>query len=139
MHSRVLCAFLAAALLAAPAAAGGDKKIPVHKITQSPSYLMIDPIYTTIMDGDKTDGLLMVGIGLDVPDAELRAQTEQAMPVLRDVYVRSLMAFSATSVRPWRQPDVGAMADRLQRATDRVLRRPGARILLAQVAMRLTK
>jgi hypothetical protein len=100
---------------------------------------MIDPIYTTIMDGDKTDGLLMVGIGLDVPDAELRAQTEQAMPVLRDVYVRSLMAFSATSVRPWRQPDVGAMADRLQRATDQVLRRPGARILLAQVAMRLTK
>ena len=139
MHSRVLCVFLAIALFAVPAAGGGDKKIPVHKITQSPSYLMIDPIYTTIMDGDKTDGLLMVGIGLDVPDAELRAQTEQAMPILRDVYVRSLMAFSATSVRPWCQPDVGAMADRLQRATDRVLRRPGARILLAQVAMRLTK
>jgi len=36
--------------------------------------------------------MLMIGIGLDVPDADLRAQTELAMPVLRDVYVRSLMA-----------------------------------------------
>ena len=140
MRRSVLLACLVALVLAAPAGAGGAGKKPaVHKITQSASYLMIDPIYTTIVDGNKIVGLLMIGIGLDVPDAELRAQTERSMPVLRDVYVRSLMAFTATSVRPWRQPDVGEIADRLQRATDRTLKRPGARILLAQVAMRLTK
>ena len=139
MRRSAVLAVLAAFALATSAGAAGDKKSPVHKITQSASYLMIDPIYTTIMDGDKPQGLLMIGIGLDVPDAALRAQTELSMPVLRDGYVRNLMAFSATSVRAWRQPDVIEIADRLQRVTDRVLGHKGARILLAQVAMRLTR
>jgi flagellar basal body-associated protein FliL len=140
MRLSPLIVLVLALALAAPAGAGGNaRKGAVHKITQSTSYLMIDPIYTTIMDGNKIEGMLMIGIGIDVPDAELRARTEQEMPVLRDVYVRSLMGFTATSVRSWRQPDVGEIADRLQRATDRTLRRQGARILLAQVAMRLTK
>ena len=139
MRSNAVLAVLVAFALALPAAAADKKKTAVHKITQSVSYLMIDPIYTTIMDGNKIVGLLMIGIGLDVPNADLRAQTEQSMPVLRDVYVRSLMAFTATSVRPWRQPDVGQISDRLQHATDRTLGRQGARILLAQVAIRLTK
>ena len=140
MRQSALLAFFVAFALAAPSVAGGSaaKKSPVHKITQSASYLMIDPIYTTIMDGNKPQGLLMIGIGLDVPNAALRAEAEHALPVLRDVYVRNLMAFTATSVRPWRQPDVSDIADRLQRATDRALGKPGARILLAQVAMRLS-
>lgn len=115
------------------------RKPPVHKITQSESYVMIDPIYTSIMDGDQPLGLLMVGIGLDIPNAELRDRAVQNMPMLRDGYVRTLMTFTATSVRYWRQPDVAEIADRLQRVTDRMLGRPGARILLAQVAMRLKK
>ena len=137
MRRSVLLAVFLAFALAAPA--GAAKTAAVHKITQSDSYLMIDPIYTTIMDGNNIVGLLMIGIGLDVPNGELRTQAETRMPVLRDVYVRSLLAYSATSVRPWRQPDVGEIADRLQRVTDRTLNRKGARILLAQVAMRLTK
>ena len=139
MRSNAILAVLVVFALALPAAAADKKKTAVHKITQSVSYLMIDPIYTTIMDNNKPTGLLMIGIGLDVPNADLRGQTEQVMPVLRDAYVRALLEFTATSVRSWRQPDVGEIADRLQRVTDRMLRRPGARILLAQVAMRLTK
>lgn len=138
MHRHAIFALLAAAALALPALAADAKKTPVHKITQSPSYLMIEPIYTTIMDGNRTDGLLLVHIGLDVPDPALRAEVDHAMPVLRDLYVRSLMAFTATTVRSWRQPDVAEIADRLQRLTDAALRRQGARVLLAQVAMRLT-
>lgn len=128
--------------LAADTKPGGKpevRKPPVHKITQSESYVMIDPIYTSIMDGDQPLGLLMVGIGLDIPNAELRDRAVQNMPMLRDGYVRTLMTFTATSVRYWRQPDVAEIADRLQRVTDRMLGRPGARILLAQVAMRLKK
>ncbi|HEY0281701.1 MAG TPA: hypothetical protein VGC27_03645 [Rhizomicrobium sp.] len=136
MRRSLLPACLAVLALAVPA--GAAKTATVHN-TQSSSYLMIDPIYTTIMDGNRIAGLMMVGIGLDVPDGDLRAQAKRSMPVLRDVYVRSLMAYTATSVRPWRQPDVGEIADRLQRVTDRTLKRKGARILLAQVAMRLKK
>ncbi len=119
---------------------GKDKKKPaVHKITQSESYLMIDPFYASIMDDSHPLGLLMVGIGLDIPDAALRGRVDREMPRLRDAYVRCLMTFAATSVRVWRQPDVADMADRLQAVTDRYLARKGARVLLAQVMIRLNK
>lgn len=128
-----------AVLAAVPARADDDKKTAVHKVTQSKSYLMIDPIYATIVSNDHPAGLLMIGVGIDVPDETLRAEADHAMPVLRDAYVRNMMAFAATQVRVWRQPDVAAIADRLQAVTDRALGRKGARVLLAQVAMRLTK
>jgi hypothetical protein len=115
------------------------QKAPEHRITQSPSYLMVDPLYETIIDDNKPCGLLMVGVGLDVPDPVLRAEVTRTMPVLRDAYVRSMMNFSTTSVHPWEQPDVEAIADRLQRVTDRALHRKGAKVLLAQVALRLSK
>src|SRR5882672_5685719 len=98
MRSRAL--FLAALLLAVvPARAADDKKAAVHKVTQSKSYLMVDPIYATIVTNDRPTGMLMIGIGIDVPDETLRAEADHAMPVLRDAYVRNMMAYAATQVR----------------------------------------
>ncbi|MEJ0027757.1 MAG: hypothetical protein WDN01_17165 [Rhizomicrobium sp.] len=147
MRSVPLAALLlSAALLAGPARAAeggddkdGDGKAPKHKVTQSDSYMMVDPLYLPIFEGDRPVGMLMIGVGIDIPDPRLRAEAEHAMPILRDGFVRNLMNFSTTSVRSWRQPDAAAIADRLQRVTDRVLRRKGARLLLAQVAMRISK
>jgi flagellar basal body-associated protein FliL len=132
-----------AALVAGHAAFADDapsdkKKKPEHKITQSVSYMMIDPIYTTIVDDDRPVGMLMVGIGLDVPDAALRDEVERSLPVLRDAYLRNLMAFSATSVRSTAQPDAAVIAQRLQSITDHALGKKGARVLLAQVALRVS-
>lgn len=141
--ARLAALTLFALAFAAPARAGddagGDQKAPIHKITQSASYLMVDPLYATIVDDDKPCGLLMLGVGIDVPDPALRAQAEHAMPVLRDAYLRNLMSFTTTSVRPDEQPDVNAIAARLQRVTDRALGRKGAKLLLAQVAMRISR
>lgn len=139
----ILPAALAAliAFASCPARAGddaADKKGSTHKVTQSKSYMMIDPIYATIVSGNRSIGLLMIGIGIDVPDSRLRAEADHALPVLRDAYVRNMMSFAATQVRIWNQPDVTVIADRLQRVTDRALGRKGARVLLAQVAMRVT-
>jgi hypothetical protein len=141
MRSRpVLAALLLAALLAAPARADDDGgKAPKHKVTQSDSYLMIEPMYSTILDGDRPVGMLMIGVGLDIPDVRLRGEAEHAMPVLRDAFVRNLLNFSTTAVRPERQPDVARIADRLQGVADRALGRKGAKVLLAQVAIRITK
>jgi hypothetical protein len=140
---RLLTALAIAVALASPARAddsdGGDSKKPKHKVTQSDSYIMIDPMYSTILDGDRPVGLLMVGVGLDIPDEKLRGEAEHAMPVIRDAFVRNLINFSTTSVRAWRQPDVTQIADRLQVVTDRALGRKGAKLLLAQVAMRVTR
>lgn len=114
------------------------KKNAEHKITQSESFLGLDPLYTSIMDGNRPLGLLMVGIGLDIPDKELRERTDREMPKLRDAYVRALISYTATHVRSWRQPDVASLADRLQQVTDRVLgKKDAARVLLGQVAIQL--
>src|SRR5215469_4730207 len=93
-------------------AAEGEQKAPEHKTSQSKSYLSLEPIYTTIVGDNHAQGMLMVGIGLDVPDPALREIADRSMPVLRDAYVRNLMAFTATAVRPDAQPDVTLIADR---------------------------
>jgi len=121
-------------LCVASAAQAGDAPAPVHKVTQSASYIMLEPMYATIMDGDRPGGQLMIAIGLDIPDPALRAEATRIMPVLRDGYIRGVMAFTYTHVRIAEQPDVAAMADKLQRTTDRLLRQKGVRVLLAQVA-----
>jgi flagellar basal body-associated protein FliL len=140
--NRLLTGLLVCLLAAGPVRAqDGDKKDqkkPEHKVTQSESYLEVDPIYTTIVDDNRAQGMLMVGIGIDVPNAALRDEVTRSLPVLRDAYVRNLMSFTSSSVRTDSQPDVGMIADRLQGVTDRALKKKGAKILLAQVALRVT-
>src|SRR6185436_10000899 len=114
------------------------QKAPEHKTTQSKSYVQIDPIYTTIVSDNRSAGMLMVGAGLDVPNDALRDEVTRSMPVLRDAYIRNLMTFTANVVRTDSQPDVNLIADRLQAVTDRALKKKGAKILLAQVAIRVT-
>ena len=142
MRRFVSLAALLALVLALPAHAAEEKKkkdkAPEHKTTQSKSYVMIDPIYTTIVGDNHAAGMLMVGAGLDVPDEAMRDDVNRSMPVLRDAYIRNLMTFTANVVRTDAQPDVGVIADRLQAVTDRALKKKGARILLAQVAIRVT-
>src|ERR1700748_589512 len=87
--------------LIAPAAFGaddkpdGDKKpkAPEHKVTQSPSFVEIQDLYATIVGDNRAVGMLMVRVGLDVPDAALRAEIGRSMPVLQDAYLRNMMAF----------------------------------------------
>ncbi len=77
-------------LIAAPALA--DDPAPKHKDTQSDSFILIEPMYTTVVDAGRANGMLLVAIGLDIPDPVLRGQATLGLPVLRDAYVRSLMS-----------------------------------------------
>ncbi len=118
---------------------GGEKpkqKAPQHKLTQSESWVELEDFYTTIVGDGRPTGMLMVRLGLDIPQAGLRENAERSMPVLRDAYLRSLMSYTATNVRLDTQPDVTQIADRLQAITDRALKKKGARVLLRQVALR---
>src|SRR5580704_13804320 len=103
MRSAALIAGLMLATAAVPARADGDA-VPQHKITQSESYMMLEPMYATILDGNRPSGMLMVAIGLDIPDAKLRGDATRAMPLLRDAYVRNLMSYAWTHIRPMEQP-----------------------------------
>jgi hypothetical protein len=129
----------AAVLAAAPARADNGKQMPAHKITQAKSYIGLNPMYATILDNGRPVGLLLVSIGLNIPDATLRDAVQRALPVLRDCYVRNLMAFTAAAVRPWRQPNVNVIARRMQGVTNRLLHAKGAKVLLGQVMIRISK
>jgi hypothetical protein len=133
----LLLTLLVVLFVAPPAGADDGQQMAKHKMTQSESYIMIEPMYATIMDGDRPGGMLLVAVGLDIPDPKLRAEAERALPLIEDDFVRSVMSFAWTSVRLTEQPDVVALADRLQRVTDRALHRPGAKVLLAEVASRV--
>jgi len=141
-RTRTALGLIAVLLVVAPARAADDddknQKKPEHKVTQSVSYLELDPIYTTIVSDNHAGGMLMIGMGLDVPDAAMRDEVTRSLPVLRDAYVRNLMAFTSSSVRTDAQPDVDVIAERLQDVTDRALKKKGAKVLLAQVALRVT-
>lgn len=138
MRSAILPVAFCLALFGVTAHAD-EEKTPTHKVTQSKSFMMIEPFYTTVYDAGRPVGMLMVAIGLDIPDETLRTEADSGMPLLRDYYLRNLSSFAATAVRPWQQPDVVEIADRLQRVTDRALHRPGAKVLLAQVALRISR
>lgn len=83
----------------------------------------------TILRSTGRHGVLQVEAGMDVPDAGLRARAEKSMPRLRDAYARFLVVY-ANSIPPGGAPDPGQVGAELQRATDRVLGRPGAKLLL---------
>jgi flagellar basal body-associated protein FliL len=141
---RPLLALFAALVFCAPFGAGAratevNGPSAQHKTTQSESYVILEPLYASILDGARSHGLLLVELGLDVPDVKLRERVNQSLPNLRDAYVRSLLTYAATSVRAWRQPNVEDIAIRMQAITDRVMGRPGARVLMAQTAIRLTR
>lgn len=129
----------AAVLAAAPACAADSKQMAEHKITQAKSYVGLNPMYATVLDNGRPVGLLLVSIGLDIPDPALRASVMRALPLLRDSYIRNLMVFTAAAVRPWRQPDVDVIARRMQGVTDRTLHAKGAKVLLGQVMLRISK
>ena len=133
-----LVALLGGGLAARAEDAPKAQKAPEHKTTQSESYIMLDPIYTTIVADNRVAGMLMIGAGLDVPNEHLREEVTRSLPVLRDAYIRNLMTFTANVVRTDTQPDVEMIADRLQAVTDRALKKKGATVLLAQVAIRVT-
>ena len=141
VHFRLMRASLAALALLALAAGGAQAtEAPAQrKTTQSESYVPLDPMYATILEGSRPRGLLMVELGLDVPDAALRAKVSHALPALRDTYVRLLIAYGSTAVRAFRQPSVDDIAQRMQAATDRLMGGPGAKVLMAQTAMRVTR
>lgn len=144
IRPRPLFSLFAAVLVCAPfgavaraAEAGGAAA--QHKTTQSESYVIIEPLYASILDGARSRGLLLVELGLDVPDEKLREKVTQSLPNLRDAYVRSLLSYASTSVRAWRQPNVEDIAKRMQIITDRVMGQQGAHVLMAQTAIRLSR
>jgi hypothetical protein len=130
MNRRLFAALTALALLPAAALAGegGDPK----RRTGGESYIPIDTLtaYTTRVNGQR--GVLTVECGLDIPDPALRARAELVLPRLRAAFVQAVQIY-AGGLPEGPPPNPDFLARNLQRATDQVLGRKGARVLMGAV------
>ena len=109
------------------AAEGGGKKKG-----GGDSYIQFPTLTATIIRPTGHRGVLTVESGLDVPDPKLLDLASRSGPRLRDAYVRFLEIYAA-GLGPAGLPDAEVISVSLQRATDQVLGRPGAHLLLGTI------
>jgi len=123
-----LAALAAAVLPAAARAAGGGAK----KKSGGGSYVPIQSMLGATVRGGGKRGVLSVDLGLDVPDEALRMRAEQSAPRLRAAYLQVVQSYAA-GLAPGALPNVDYLGQTLQRQTDSVLGKAGARVLLGSV------
>ncbi|TAL37594.1 MAG: Tat pathway signal protein [Phenylobacterium sp.] len=119
-----------AGLLAWPAAshaAGAEKKK-----SGGGSYVPVQTLLGTTMRGAGRRGVMSVDCGLDVPDEALRTRAEQSVPRLRAAYLQIVQGY-ASGLAPGALPNADYIVQSLQRQTDAILGRRGARVLLGGI------
>jgi hypothetical protein len=121
---RAALALLLLSALATPAFAGEGKP--------KTTYVEVRPLTATLIRPNGRRGALTVELGLDVPDPALQLRASQSTPILRDAYLRVVQAY-AFGLSPGATPSADYLSLTLQRETDRVLGRKGAKVLLGAV------
>ena len=96
------------------------------------TYIRLPVITASILQANGRRGVLTIETGVDVPDAALRTRAQQSAPRLRAAYNTAAQTF-ANGLRPGMPPDIDRLANALQAATNTVMGRPGARLLLGSV------
>ena len=110
-------------------ASGGDKKT-----SGGGAYVPLATLLGSTMRASRKRGVLSVECGLDVPDDALRLRAEQSVPRLRAAYVQTIQAYAA-GLPSGALPNADYIAQALQRQTDAILGRPGARVLLGAIVV----
>jgi hypothetical protein len=127
MDRRLLIAVLALAPGAALAAEPAEKKKGGGL-----DYIQIPTLTATITHADGRRGVLTVETGVDVPDKKLHELADASTPRLRAAYAGVVMTYGA-SLSPGSVPNADYLSRELQRQTDLILGRPGARLLLGTI------
>lgn len=96
------------------------------------SYLRLPTVTANVMRSGGRRGVMTVETGIDTPDAALRTRVAQSAPRLRAAYA-TVVQQSANALLPGTPPDVERLVAQLQAATNRVLGRAGARLLIGTV------
>ncbi|MET0295243.1 MAG: hypothetical protein ABW042_09530 [Phenylobacterium sp.] len=122
-----LLALAAAAAVPQLAAAAAEKKKGGGL-----TFLQLPALTSYVVRPDGRRGVLTVEAGLDIPDGGLHAYAETAGPRLRAAYVQILQTY-ASGLPAGRPPNPDAIGAQMQRETDRLLGRTGARVLLGTI------
>ena len=116
-----------AAATPAPAASSGG-----GGSSSQASYLGLPTVTGNVRRPGGSLGVMTVEIGVDTPDATLRARVAQSAPRLRAAYAQVVQQ-SAAVLLPGAPPDIERLVAQLQTATNTVMGRAGARLLIGTV------
>jgi hypothetical protein len=139
-----LSALLAALALAAaePAAAAGgsgnatSQQAPAsrqERLTSAQSYVPVPTLSASVLQRTSTRGTIVVDMGLDIPDAELRRLAQVHAPRVRDALRTALSTYASTYYRDRTPPDPATLTRLMQQSIDRVLGGEGAQVLLVNI------
>jgi len=98
------------------------------------SYTQLPMITVFTRSQANKHGTLTIEMGLDTRDETLRQQIAVSVPRLRDAFIRRLQPY-ALSLGRTTLIDLDYMTQELQTATDEVLKKKGARVLLSTVLL----
>jgi hypothetical protein len=131
MHRRLFLALAplaAAAPVMALASEGGKEKAGAGP------YVQLQTLLGTTIRSASRHGVMSVDCGLYVPDEALRTRVEQSIPRLRAAYVQTIQSYAA-GLSDGSLPNADYIAQTLQRQTDAILGRPGAKLLLGSIVV----
>lgn len=127
-------AFLLALAFAPTVAVSGQARAgePEKKKGGGPNYIQIQTLTGTVIRRDGRRGVLTVEAGVDVPDRKLHELAEASTPRLRAAYAQVVMTYGG-QLGAGSVPNAEYLSRELQRQTDIVLGKPGARLLLGTI------
>ncbi len=113
---------LASAAHASPEKSGGGKG----------GYLSLPTATATVLRRDGRRGVMTVETGLDIADGALMERARLSQPRLSAAY-NEIVRIAAERLLPDAPPNVEWLVVALQHATDAILGKPGAKLLLGTV------
>jgi hypothetical protein len=132
MHRRAILLGLSLAVLAPAALAPTLGRAEERKKGGGDTFIQLQTLTATVIREDGRRGIMTVDAGVDVPDGGLRERADQSTPRLRAAYAQVLQIY-ATGLPGGAVPNADYLSRQLQAATDQVLGRPGARLLLGTI------
>lgn len=127
----------ALAWLASPAAAQHAQQPAApdrqQRLTSAETYLPLPTLSAGVLRRTGSAGAIVVDMGLDIPDAELRRRAAANIPRLRDSLRTALATYATTFHRQGAAPDPASMVRLMQQAVDHTLGAAGARVLLTNI------
>lgn len=146
-RAHILAIAMLAAFAGPAAAAGGgsssnaQQQAPAsrqERLTSAETYLPMPTLSAGVLQRMSTRGTLVVDMGLDIPDGDLRHRAQLNGPRIRDALRTALATYALTYYRDRTAPDPTQMTRLMQQAVDRTLGAQGARVLLVNIIYQRT-
>ena len=127
MDRRLALAALIALVPSIASASGGEKKKG-----GGASFIQIQTLTASIFRRNGSRGVMTMEVGVDVTNEQLRELAAASAPRLRAAYAQVLQIY-ASGLPIATAPDADYLAAKFQRETDRILGKPGAKLLIGTI------